>query len=278
MSASDPDPIVVGVRDTSTAAVTWASRQAAIERRPLRLVHAREDEFAVLLASGAAAAAWCDTAASTPPVLDHALDVVEALRPEQRVSARAEIASASRLLAREATHASAIVVGNHGTSRIRHVVVGTIWQAILTRSSCPLVAVTGRPVWPDAPIVVGIDGRGRARAAVEFGYAQAARCDVPLHLYHVLRRWPRRRDAAIAGIIARHRLLEYTQRYPQVTSTVFYATGDPVRQLTDASADSQLLVIGSRARHAFSGLLTRSVSHALLRAAPCPIAVVPQRR
>lgn len=276
MTTGERDPVVVGVRGVSTAALTWASHHAALDGRPLRLVHARAAEFALLLAG--AAAPGGDEEEPTPSSLDRALDIVEALRPEQRVSARAEIASPARLLIREAGPASTIVVGNHGTRLRRHLLTGTIWQAMLTRISCPLVAVTGRPVWPDAPIVVGVDGRGTAHAAVEFGYAQAARCGVPVHFHHVLRRWPRSRAAAVAGVIARYRLLEYAQRYPDVTSTVFCAIGDPVQQLTDASAHAQLLVVGSRGRHALSGVLTRSVSHALLRAAPCPIAVVTHRR
>jgi nucleotide-binding universal stress UspA family protein len=41
------------------------------------------------------------------------------------------------------------------------------------------------------------------------------------------------------------------------------------------AADAQLLVVGNRSHRAMRGLLTGSVSHALLRRAPCPIAVVP---
>jgi nucleotide-binding universal stress UspA family protein len=274
----EPDPIVVGVRGVGVAAVTWAARQAAIEGRPLRLVHARVEESVWLLAalSSAPSAVWSEDAGPMPAVLDQALDLVEAMRPDQRVSGRAEVASPAHLLMREAGPASTIVVGNHATSALRHLVVGTIWQAVLGRSTCPVVAVTGRPAWPDTPIVVGIDEHGTARAAVEFGYAQAARCGVPLRLCHVRRQWPVP-AAVIAGVTARHRLVECAQRYPEVSATAFCRVGDPVTQLMEASADAQLLVVGSRGRCAVRGLCARSVSHALLRRAPCTIAVVPQR-
>jgi nucleotide-binding universal stress UspA family protein len=272
------DPIVVGVGGDSTAALMWAARQAALEARPLRLLHAKVVEIPWALAGRSGPTSRQRAAGSAQSVVDGALDLIEALHPGQYVSGRSEIVSPVRLLAREAGSASAVVVGNHGTSVLRHVVTGTIWNAILTRARCPLITVTGRPAWPDAPIVIGLDRRGTARTAVEFGYAQAARSGVDLHLYHVFPRWPRRRDAAIAGVMSRHRLLEHARCFPDVTSTLFCVTGDPLRRLTDAAADAQLLVVGDRGHHALRGLLTGSVSHALLRRAPCPIAVIPLAR
>jgi nucleotide-binding universal stress UspA family protein len=53
--------------------------------------------------------------------------------------------------------------------------------------------------------------------------------------------------------------------------------GHPAGQLTDACASDDLLVVGSRGRDPFTGLLLGSVSRACLHMAPCPVVVVRPR-
>lgn len=50
--------------------------------------------------------------------------------------------------------------------------------------------------------------------------------------------------------------------------------GSPVRVLLDAAKDADLLVVGSRGRGGFSGLLLGSVSRECARRATCPVVVV----
>jgi nucleotide-binding universal stress UspA family protein len=51
--------------------------------------------------------------------------------------------------------------------------------------------------------------------------------------------------------------------------------GDPARELVEAAAGADLLVVGSRGLGGFEGLLLGSVSQKVLQHAPCPAAVVP---
>ena len=51
--------------------------------------------------------------------------------------------------------------------------------------------------------------------------------------------------------------------------------GHPVEVLKNASAQADLLVVGSRGRGELSGLLLGSVSHSLLQHAVCPLVVTP---
>jgi nucleotide-binding universal stress UspA family protein len=52
--------------------------------------------------------------------------------------------------------------------------------------------------------------------------------------------------------------------------------GDPIEVLVDESQDAQLLVLGSRGRSPFAGLILGSVSQACAARAACPVVVVKQ--
>jgi nucleotide-binding universal stress UspA family protein len=63
-------------------------------------------------------------------------------------------------------------------------------------------------------------------------------------------------------------------KYPDVAVTPVLADGGPARVLIEQASRAQLLVIGSRGKGEFAGLLLGSVSHAVLHSAPCTVAVV----
>jgi nucleotide-binding universal stress UspA family protein len=50
--------------------------------------------------------------------------------------------------------------------------------------------------------------------------------------------------------------------------------GHPAKVLLDAAADAALLVVGSRGRGGFTGMLLGSVSQHVIARAACPVVVV----
>jgi nucleotide-binding universal stress UspA family protein len=70
------------------------------------------------------------------------------------------------------------------------------------------------------------------------------------------------------------RLRPWCERYPDLQVRRVVAPDRPSRMLLDHAEDAQLLVVGSRGRGAFRGMLLGSTSRALLHHATCPLAVV----
>lgn len=71
------------------------------------------------------------------------------------------------------------------------------------------------------------------------------------------------------------RLAGYAQDYPDVTIERSVLPEDPAKALLDAAgADASLLVVGSRGRGGFRGLLLGSTSQKVMHHAECPVMVV----
>jgi len=76
-----------------------------------------------------------------------------------------------------------------------------------------------------------------------------------------------------AAVLA-ERLAGWQDKHPDLTIERRVVLDRPAQELTALSEGAQLVVVGSRGRGGFAGLLLGSVSQALLRHTACPVAVV----
>jgi nucleotide-binding universal stress UspA family protein len=215
----------------------------------------------------------------------------------ERAAARLEAAGASDWtttsspekavpeLIEQSKDAALVVIGARGHSVIGGMVLGSVSQHVTRHAACPVVAVRGHAA-ERRRVVVGVDGSPASRKALEHAFDEADRTGSTLVAVHgidvaaVNGPWditvaPHVADAIDAGrrllseAVAGHREL-----HPDVAVELLALPVPPVRALADASATASLVVVGTRGRGGFVGLLLGSVSSMVLQHATCPVMVV----
>jgi nucleotide-binding universal stress UspA family protein len=190
------------------------------------------------------------------------------------------------------TARSPVVVGSRGLGGYAGLVVGSIAVAVATHGHCPVVVVRGADPQSEprqeGPVVVGVDGSATSRTAARFAFQAAALRNAPLVAVHawsdlpVTTVWELTTDwrtvqaqesAALDQWLADGRAL-----CPDVHVEHVVVRDGPARLLLEHARDAQLVVVGSRGRGGFRGLLLGSTSQALIHHATCPVAVVPPQR
>ncbi|MEV0133281.1 universal stress protein [Dactylosporangium sp. NPDC050688] len=282
--------VVVGVDGSpdSLDAVEWAAADATRRQRPLRVVHAFP---------------W---PAAFPPVPRHlyeqamrdnaehilraAVARARAVAPEVAISADTPVQQAAAALVAASQHASTVVVGNRGLGGFTGLLAGSVGVELAAHAACPVVVVrhADRPPGPEAGrVIAGVDGSQDAERALRFAFEQASFRGVGLTAV-LAYLWP---DSTGPGEMLplvydqdnlrddeRRALVEslagWAERYPDVDLRTAAVRGRPAAVLTERSAGAELLVVGSRGRGGFTGLLLGSVSQAVIRHAACPVAVV----
>jgi nucleotide-binding universal stress UspA family protein len=281
-------PVTVGVDGSETAlrAVRWAARTAASEHRGLR----------ILLAYSAV-----DPALMTDAGLwrRYRQDLLDGARAEvARAAAAARDAAPDLAIAEELVEGTAaaalleragedlLVVGEHGAGDFQGPFAGSVATAVAVHAAGPVVVVRGdEDTAPDAPVVVGVDGSPASTAAIDFAVAAADAAACPLiavHTWWDLLVGPELEPLLDWGAISvdeRRVLAEQiagrSAAHPDVRVSTVVERAHPSRVLLDHARGARLLVVGTRGRGGFAGLLLGSVSRAMVHRSPCPVAVVP---
>jgi len=297
MTSSDaaaPGPVVAGVdgSPSSLDAVEWAAREATRRGLGLRLVHGRV-QMAVPAGPGYPS---LPVNVETPmrnarAMLESVAERVRHDHPGILVWSAFIVGGPAGVLVDESRSASLVVVGTRGLGGFTGLLAGSVSTQVASHADCPVVVVradcaTGPG--PQAPIVVGVDGSTEGTLALRFALDAAAASAARLIAIYVCQTIPAANlgpttwgsyEPAQAEEEARRLLAEQVAgcaaEYPQLVIECRPVLSlNPGETLVDASRDAGLVVVGSRGRGGFAGLLLGSTSHTLIHHAHCSVAVI----
>ena len=287
MTAVNHPPVVVGYDSSEhgQAALDAAAMQAVRRRLPLHIVHALGVRpYAELFPAGEMPVDTVPWRAAGQALLDQVAADLRERYPGLETSTCVRMSSPTVLLLEQSRGAEILVVGARGGGGFVGLTVGAVGAQVTTHALCPVLVV--RPAArPGGPVVVGVDGSAGSEAAVGFAFEQAAAREVGLVALHAYLPWayetPRTEDLPsdlVHKDDARRVLSEsvagWAEKFPDVDVELRVEREQPTAALVQASGEAQLLVVGSRGRGGFRGLLIGSVSRTALHHAACTVAVV----
>ncbi|WP_447002769.1 universal stress protein [Saccharothrix isguenensis] len=282
-------PIVVGVDGSESAltAVRWAAEEAVRRQAPLKLVHAYvlpTRGYPEMVVTGHEVREAFEQQGRER--VEEAARSVRDVVPEVETSVVVERPAAAMIA--ESRHAQLVVLGSRGLGAVSGLLVGSVAVAVTTHGRCPVVVV--RDTVPgNGPVVVGVDGSPASEEAIGFAFEEASLRGATLtaliawtdllvdNPYATRLRLDRDEvEEQQRGLLAQ-RLAGWQQQYPDLAVERVVVRERTVRALIEASRNAQLLVVGSRGRGGFAGMLLGSTSQALVYQSPCPLVVVRSR-
>ncbi|MFF2082728.1 universal stress protein [Nocardia sp. NPDC058176] len=284
--------VVVGIDGSAGSgnAVRWAARIAAERGRALHLVHCTEPFAARTPRSAYDAfiyATMQDIHLAAEQTLTAAREQAIAAAPQVTVTTELATGNPARTLIEASAQAYLVVLGvTSAAGSIVH--LGSTLLAVTAHARGAVVIVRGSdPDRRTGPVVVGVDGSPVGEPAVAAAFAEATQRGTELVAVHG---WSDLSRGELGGTdrlalpvddfvaaetaLLAERLAEWTERYPDLVvrrEVEMYGVRD---RLTECSRTAQLVVVGSRGRGGFRGLLLGSTSNYLVQHADCPVMVV----
>jgi len=241
-------PVVVGYDGTSTShdAARWAAHRAEAEQRSLRVLYVPPWPCPRPTTGHTVLRSLDSIRCEAERVLDSLDTELRHEHPALPADLVVVVGDVTEVLLREALSAHTLVLGKGATA-----------TQLAAHVRCPVVVVPG-PSATSPDIVVGADGLPHSDAAVDFAFRSAETGAGRLVAI---------RTPGTPSVIDR------SANHPAVR-VVTRTVDSPADALVAASKAAGLLVIGSRGGAAVHGLLSRSITRAVLDRSHCPVAVV----
>ncbi|MET8121155.1 universal stress protein [Micromonospora sp. NPDC005291] len=282
-------PVVVGVdgSPSSLVAAEHAARAALLRSRPLHLVHGYLHPLGYGVPLNPYDIGVPAPSEEAQKMLERTAADLADRWPGLVVEVRQVAGGPGITMIEESRRADLVVVGTRGLGGFAGLLLGSVGAQVAAHAHCPVLVVRPdeQPVPADAPVLVGVDGSESSRLAASYGADEAALRDVPLVLVHVGppgggRPVPEEPEESQAVFQAEAvRLLADASAAVRAEHPDLVVREHPVRAagtaegLIEASGTASLLVVGTRGRAGFAGMLLGSVSQAAIQHARCPVLV-----
>lgn len=291
------DALWVGVDGSpdSDRAVEWAARTAEDRAWPLQLATAVTVPSMFYIEPSPARFIENELMNTADDHLARAVEIARRVAGDQlEIGLVRKSCGAAEMLVDASETARTLVLGTRGHGEIAGVLVGSVARSVVAHAKCPTVVIP-RPVGDSPrpeemaglPVVVGVDGSVASEAALEMAYGEASARGVTLVAVSVWSdatvhpalgstpddpQW--RRVQSMEEQVLSERMAGYRELYLDVPVRTIVEREDPVQVLTEQSRQAQLVVVGTRGRGGFRGLLLGSTSFAMLQHTRCPLMVV----
>lgn len=284
--------ILVGVdgSNASYKATWWAANYAKHAGLTLQIVCAYSlPSYAAVSFDATYTALGDDNAAHSDA--QEILSRAKAIADEQGVSATTLIVTGdpASVFVELSRNYNLIVIGNRGKGGLAERMLGTTSSSLPAYAYCPIVVV---PYTDDdgnlmhlentiTKVAVGADeskwGIKALEIAAEFANSWNAELDVISAVPKVSDEQADKAvmDAYLEDLNAQVAPLQ--ERYPELVIHKEVVPGSAVHALTAASHDHDVVVVGSRGRGGFTGLILGSTSQGLIQHAVHPVYVVPRK-
>ncbi|WP_371402637.1 universal stress protein [Kribbella sp. NBC_00662] len=284
-------PIVVGYDGSpgSVSALHWAAAAADRLLAPLRIVEAFEIVIVTRPAPGHVVPLEALRTAR-----QKGLDEVAAGVRQKYAGVRVETnlvgGSAPKTLIDAARDARLVVLGSRGLGGWSGLLVGSVAVQVTTHAECPVVVVPHdeQPHGEEGPtVVVGIDGSKDSARAIDFAFDQADALHGEVVAVHAwtspfltyadgasMLQFDDEKIREESRLLVAESVAGAAADHPDVKWTTELSPGSAAPALVRRSASADLVVVGSRGRGGFTGLLLGSVSQSVLHHSHCPIAIV----
>ena len=293
-----PTGIVVGIdgSEQSDCALIWAAREAESRKIPLHLVTAYTVPiFAASGLDGGYATVDDDVIRQgAEAVLREAAAKVPNITVP--MDARVENGDAAGVLLELSETAELLVFGSRGRGGFIGRLLGSVSTALPAHAKCPTVTIprscaarlaegSEQAAKVEKVVVVGVDGSDQARYAVLVAAEQAERSGSSLRIvcavqpYTGTLAWmpaPVDREALFAEIQTQLDAGEKWLRshFPKLPIEVQLLEGSAVDALVKATETAELVVMGTRGRGGFAGMMLGSTTDGVRHHAKGPIMVV----
>jgi nucleotide-binding universal stress UspA family protein len=285
--------VVAGIDDSAEArrAAVWAASEADRTGTSLRLVHAFETITYTASGGFVPPPAYVEAVENAGrEMLEAARREAQAAHPQLAVEVDMCPGQPVAVLLDESQHASMVVLGVKELSGVQRLTMFSTAVSLAAHAQCPVAVIRSAVTGPasDGPVVVGVDGTPASEEAVRIAFEEASARRLDLVAVHAWTEFVSDREFIYARQFAldlkavhtreqeilAERLAGWQEKFPDVTVERVVSPEKPVKALLDATAGAQLLVVGSRGRGGFTGMLLGSTSRKLIHYASCPLLVV----